>query len=97
MILGRQQRADVASQHEVWPVRALDGFGNLRVSGVNQVTDLPADGLLPAGKTTDVRVDAGVGAVCHRWLTIPAFRPPNGSVHQRPLMIAPAAVWCNAC
>src|ERR1700730_3798633 len=65
VVLRRQQRADVALQHEVRPVGALDGFGYLRVRGVDQVADLAADGLLPIGQGVDVGIHARVGTVRH--------------------------------
>jgi hypothetical protein len=41
--------ADVALQHEVRPVSALDGFRNVSVGGVDQFANLEADSLLPNG------------------------------------------------
>src|SRR5918999_734951 len=43
MVLGRQEGADVAFQHEVWLDGALDGLHDLRVRGVDQLANLPAD------------------------------------------------------
>jgi hypothetical protein len=31
------------------------------------------------------------------WVLSSGFIGPTASVHQRPRIIAPAAVWCNAC
>jgi hypothetical protein len=44
---------------------ALDGFGHLWVSGVDEVADLAADGLLPIRQGTDVRFNARVGGISH--------------------------------
>lgn len=65
MVLDRQQRADVAVQHEVRLVGALDGLGDLRVGGVDQVAHVAADGLLPARQGVDVSVNARVGGLGH--------------------------------
>jgi len=65
MVLGRQQGADVALQHEVRAVGALDCLGDLGVGGVDQIPDLAADGLLPVGQGIDVGVHARVGGVRH--------------------------------
>jgi hypothetical protein len=50
MVLRRQQGGDVALENEVWTACALDGLGTLWVSGVDQIADLTADGLLPVGQ-----------------------------------------------
>ncbi len=47
MILRREQGADVALQHKVRTVCALDSFNNLWVGGVDDLTHLAADSLLP--------------------------------------------------
>jgi hypothetical protein len=47
-------------------VGALDGLGNLRVGGVDQLAHLAAEGVLPAGQGIDTGTDARVGGVCHR-------------------------------
>ena len=65
MVFRGQQGADVALEHEIGPVRALDGFGNLRVCRVDQVTNLAADRLLPVRQARDVLVHPRIGAVCH--------------------------------
>src|SRR5262249_27384626 len=65
VILGGQQRADVALQHEVRMVGALDGFCNLWVGGADQLANLAADGLLPNGQGIDVGVNPWVGGVSH--------------------------------
>src|SRR5215207_4024154 len=70
VVLRRQQRANIALQHEVRTVGALDGLANLGVGGVNQIADLAADGLLPIGQGIDVGVNARVGGVCHGGPTI---------------------------
>ena len=70
VVLRRQQGADVALQHEVRAVGALDGLGHLSVGAMDQIADLPADGLLPIGQGIDVGVNARVGRVCHRNCTI---------------------------
>jgi hypothetical protein len=64
----RGQRADVALQHEVRLLGPLDGFGDLRVGGVDQVADLAADGLLPIGQGNDVGIDTWIRGGCHRHL-----------------------------
>lgn len=68
----RQQRADVAFKHEVRAIGALDRFGNIWLGGMDQVTNLAADGLLPIGEGIDVGVNARVGDVrhCDSWLPI---------------------------
>ena len=65
MVLRGQQGADVALQHEIRTIRALDRFDDLGIGRVNQLADLPADGLLPLGKRLDVRVDTLVRRVRH--------------------------------
>jgi predicted RNase H-like nuclease len=65
MILGRQQRADVALEHEVRLPAPLDGFGHLRVGGVHQLADLTADRLLPVRQGLDVGIDALVCGARH--------------------------------
>ncbi len=47
VIAGREQRTDVASQHEIWLLRPLDGFRDFRVGRVDQIADLVAEVLLP--------------------------------------------------
>ena len=63
VILGGQQRADVALQHEVGLHLPFDRLLELRVGGVDEVADLMADGLLPAGQRIDVLVDARIAVV----------------------------------
>jgi hypothetical protein len=46
-------------------VGALDGFGNLRVGGVDQLAHLAAESVLPAGQGIDTVTDARAGGVCH--------------------------------
>ncbi len=41
VILGRQQGADVALQHEVRLAGALDGLGDVGIGGVDDIADLP--------------------------------------------------------
>ena len=65
VVLRRQQCADVALQNEVGAVGELDRLGDLRVGGVDQVSDLVADVLLPGGQGVDVRVDSGLAGGCH--------------------------------
>jgi hypothetical protein len=43
----RLQGADIALQHKVRTVGALDGFAHVLVGGMDQLADLAADGLLP--------------------------------------------------
>ena len=65
MILRRQQSADIALKHEVWSVHSLDGFGHRWVSSVNEFANLPADGLLPIGQTSDRDINTWVSSVDH--------------------------------
>ena len=65
VILGRQQGADVALQHEVRTVGVLDRFSDLWVGGVDQIADLAADRLLPIGEGLDVGVNSWVCGVGH--------------------------------
>ena len=84
MILRRQQSADIALKHEVWPVRALDGFEHLWVSSVDEIANLPADGLLPIGQTIDVDINAWVGRIGH------------GSIHHSVCEVSLARVFHGA-
>jgi hypothetical protein len=61
VVLRRQQRADVALQHEVRELRALDRLLDRWIGSVHQRADLAADGLLPLGQRIDVGVNAWVG------------------------------------
>lgn len=63
MVLGSEQRADVAFQREVGLSGPLDGLFHLRVGCVHQASNLTADDLLPVGKGSDVVVDARIGPV----------------------------------
>src|SRR5205823_7967163 len=65
VVLGGQQRADVALQHEVRLPGALDGLLDLRVGGVHQVAYLPADVTLPVGQRVDVGVDPWILGIAH--------------------------------
>ncbi len=65
VVLRGQQCADVALQHEVRLGGALDGLGHRRVGGMNEITDLAADGLLPAGQGIDIGVNARIGGIRH--------------------------------
>jgi len=47
-------------------VSALDGLGNPRVGGVDQLAHLAAEGVLPAGQGIDTGTDARAGGLCHR-------------------------------
>src|SRR6516225_9259683 len=58
VVPGRQQRADVALEHEVRLPAPLDGLRYLRVGGMHQVADLPADDLLPVRQGVDVGIDS---------------------------------------
>src|SRR5712691_5325021 len=71
MILRSQQRADVAMQHKIGLLCALDGLGHIRVGGVYQISHLAANILLPARQSSNVFVDAGVGRVCTHAMMIP--------------------------
>ena len=64
VVLGSQQRADVALKYEVRLDGPLDRLLDLRVGLVHEVSDLVTDRLLPLGQPVDVRVDAGVFVVC---------------------------------
>ena len=70
VVLGREQGADVALQYEVGTVGALDGFRDLWVGGVDQISNLAADHLLPTGQVLDIGINAWVTDVCHRGFTI---------------------------
>ncbi len=74
MILGSQQRADVAMQREIGLPGALDGLGHLRVGGVHQLSHLAAYLLLPARERSNVVVDAGVGLVGTHAMMIPRIK-----------------------
>jgi hypothetical protein len=63
VVPGREQRADVALEHEIRLPAPLDGLGHLRVGGVHEVADLAADGLLPVRQGVDVGVNALVSGV----------------------------------
>ena len=65
MILGRQQRGDVAVQHEIRLNGPLDRLDHLGIGGMHEIPDLLADLLLPVGQLVDVGVDPGVLVVGH--------------------------------
>ena len=65
MILRGEQRTDIAVQDEIRLPGALDGLLHLRVGGVDELTNLLADGLLPAREGCDVGVDARIGGKSH--------------------------------
>src|SRR3954452_23399207 len=71
VVLGRQQGADVALQHEVRLDGPLDGLDDLRAGGSAELANLAADGLLPLGQGVDVGVYAWVGAGRPRLLSLP--------------------------
>src|SRR5438132_1034499 len=70
VVPGGQQGADVALQHEIWPVGALDCLGDLGIGVVDQIPARVADGLLPVGQGIDVGVHARVGGIGHRGSTL---------------------------
>ena len=88
VVLRGQQRADVALQYEVRLTGALDGLGYLRVSGVDQVAYLAADGLLPVGESVNVGINARVGGVSHGGPTL-ASRGTLASRRQLSVAAAP--------
>ena len=59
VVLGRQQRGDVAVQHEVRLNGPLDRLDHLGIGGMHEIPDLLADLLLPVGQLVDVGVDPG--------------------------------------
>ena len=63
VILGREERADVALEHEVRLDRALDGLLDLGIGGVDQRANLETDLLLPIRQIVDVDVDAWIRGV----------------------------------
>src|SRR5207249_5397171 len=63
VVLRRQKRADVALQHEIRTVRALDRFDNVFVGGVDQLADFATNRLLPIGQRIDVCVNTRIGRV----------------------------------
>jgi hypothetical protein len=67
VLLRRQESADVALQDEVGAVSELDRLRDLSIGGVDQVSDLAADALLPGGEGVDVGVDAGITGLRHRY------------------------------
>src|SRR5712691_6368621 len=74
MILGSQQRADVAIQRKIGLLCALDGLGHVRVGGMHQISHLAANILLPARQSLNVFVDAGVGLVGTHGMMIPRIK-----------------------
>jgi hypothetical protein len=52
VVLGRQEGADVALQHDGRRDGALDGLNDPRARGVDRLADLAADRLLPLGQTS---------------------------------------------
>ena len=66
MVLGGEQRGDVALEDEVRLNGPLDCLGDLGVGLVEEVTNLVADRLLPLGQRVDVVVDPGIPGGCHR-------------------------------
>ena len=65
MVLGGEQRTDVAVEHEIRLDRALDGLLDGRVCRVHEVADPAADRLLPVGERVDVGVDPRILDVRH--------------------------------
>src|SRR3954451_19854082 len=65
VVLRREQGADVPVEEEVRPNRPLDRLDDLLVGGVNDLTDLAADLLLPLRERVDVGVDPRVPGVAH--------------------------------
>ncbi|MNY58069.1 hypothetical protein D3C86_1943620 [compost metagenome] len=65
VVLRRKEGADVPVQDEVGLDGAFDGFLDGGIRGVDQVADLPANGLLPGRKHFDVAVHARVFGVVH--------------------------------
>src|SRR5439155_11108304 len=63
VVLGPEQRTDVAVQREVGLPGPFDGLDDVRVGSVHQVSHLATDVLLPAWEGLDVLVDARIGLV----------------------------------
>src|SRR2546425_3969098 len=76
VVLGPEQRADVAVQGEVRLPGPLDGLDDVRVGGVHQGSHPTTDVLLPAREGLDVRVDPGVDPVSAHGSTIPRDPAP---------------------
>jgi hypothetical protein len=68
---------ECALQDKAGAVGALDGLGDLRVGGVDQLAHLSAEGSLPAGQDIDTGIDSRAGGVCHGASSRPA--PPRTS------------------
>jgi len=65
MVLRREQRDDVALEHEVRLDGPLDRLLDLGVGLVDDVPNLPADPPLPVRQGIDVGVDTGILHVGH--------------------------------
>ena len=60
VIFGRQQRADVAVEHEVRLNRTLNRLLNLRISGMDQIAEITTELGLPIRKPIDEYVDTTI-------------------------------------
>ena len=65
VVLGREQRADVAVEDEVRLDGSLDRLLDVGIGGMHKVPHPRADLLLPLGKPVEVGVDPGVLDVRH--------------------------------
>jgi hypothetical protein len=63
VILGGKKRTDPAVKHEVGLHGPLDGLGDLRAGGLNQIAQLATDRSLPVTQRVDVVIDPFVGLV----------------------------------
>ena len=73
MVLRREQRDDVALEHEVGLDGPLDRLLDLGVGLVDDVPNLLADPSLPVRQGVDVGVDPGILRVTHLASTVPAM------------------------
>ena len=58
-------------QRKIGLLCALDSLGHVRVGGMHQISHLAAYVLLPARKSMNVFIDAGVCLVCTHGMIIP--------------------------
>src|SRR5437868_1751755 len=69
VILGGEQRADVALEDEVRLHAAFDRLDDFRVGAVDQIAELLAELLLPVGQPRDIAIDSRIALIggrgCH--------------------------------